>query len=239
MTDTSYINTFREKVKKVKVRTKRFVETVKERIKEVNVEVVDMFKEIVRLEESNLILETRNKVLEQALIRATEARKVEEKGNVGKKRKKVDAEVEEKLDVDRRKGKKEKVNVDQDQLGIKGEKGRQEGNKEKKEEKTERKVGEKVRVTQKMKCFEHIRKILCTKEKESKKREKKGMTAYEVLERVSIPDENGHTARKAVKKGIFFMKYICCVVAAVTLSFFAYVSDPDKNLDVSTTYTYV
>ena len=127
MTDTSYINTFREKVKKVKVRTKRFVETVKERIKEVNVEVVDMFKEIVRLEESNLILETRNKVLEQALIRATEARKVEEKGNVGKKRKKVDAEVEEKLDVDRRKGKKEKVNVDQDQLTVKGEKKRKKG----------------------------------------------------------------------------------------------------------------
>ena len=237
MTDTSYINTFREKVKKVKTRTKRFVEVWKERMKEWNVEVVDIYKENKGLEESNLILVTRNKVLEQALKRVTEARKLEEKGNVGKKRKKqVKTGLEENKNRKEKEGKEE--GVDQE-LGKKGEKGRQEGNKEKKEEKTERKVGEKVRVTQKMKCFEHIRKILCTKEKESKKREKKGMTAYEVLERVSIPDENGHTARKAVKKGIFFMKYICCFVAAVTLSFFAYVSDPDKNLDVSTTYTYV
>ena len=245
-----YINTFREKVKRVKVRTKRFVEAMKEFVKEMNVEVVDIFKEVIRLEESNLILVTRNKVLEQALIRVTEARKLEEKGNVGKKKKKqVKAGVEENKNVKDKEGKEKGVEVDQE-LDIKGEKGRQEGNKEQKEKKKERKmvlidkerkVGEKVRITQKMKCREHIRQT-CTKEKESNEREKKGMTAYEVVERVSIRDNNEHTAKKAVKKGVLFMKFICFVVVTVvtvTSSWLAYISDPDENLDVSTTYTYV
>ena len=243
MTDTTYISTFREKVKKIKVRTKRFVEALKEIIQEGNVQVVDIFKENIRLEESNLILVTRNKVLEQALIRVTEARKLEEKGNVGKKRKKqVKAGLEENNNVKDKEGKEE--GVDQE-LGIKGEKGRQEGNKEKKEEKTERKVGEKVRVTRKMKCYEHIGQTFttCTKEKESNEKEKKGMSAYEAMERASIWDNNDHTAKKAVKKGVFFMKFMCLsvlpLIMMVTSSFFAYVSDPDKNLDVSTTYTYV
>ena len=242
-----YISNVVKKVKIVGIRTRRFVKVWKEYFKEMDVEVVSVYMEKLRLEESNRILVNRNNTLEQALVRVTEARKLDEKGSVGKKRKKqVKAGLEENKNVKDKEGKEERVEVDQE-LDIKGEKGRQEGNKEQKEKKKERKivfidkerkVGEKVRITQKMKCREHIRQT-CTKEKESNEREKKGMTAYEVVERVSIRDNNEHTAKKAVKKGVLFMKFICCVVVAVTLSFLAYVSDPDENLDVSTTYTSV
>ena len=142
-----YINIIVKKVKLVDMKTRRFIEVFKEFLEERTEKDMEINRAWRKMETDNIVLENRNRVLEKALMRMTDARELDKRDKVGKKRKKtvegkkVKDEVEEKLDVkhekgekvraeveeiqavERMKGKKEKVKVDKS-LTVKGEKER-------------------------------------------------------------------------------------------------------------------
>ena len=123
-----YINIFIRKVKVVDMKTRRYIKYFKEIMEEKNEIPLEINRAWRKMETENIVLENRNRVLEKALVKMTAERELDKKDRVGiKRKKKVKGEVKQKLDVDRRKGKKEKVNVDQDQLTVKGEKKRKKG----------------------------------------------------------------------------------------------------------------
>ena len=142
-----YINIIFKKVKLVDIRTRKWIEAFKKVMGERTEKDMEGYRAWRRMETDNVILTNRNRVLEKALMRMTDARELDKRDKVGKKRKKtvegkkekdvveekldvkhekgekVRAAVEGKQDVERMKGKKEKVKVDKD-LTVKGEKER-------------------------------------------------------------------------------------------------------------------
>ena len=142
-----YITIIVKKVKLVDIKTRKWIKAFKEIMEEWTDKDMEVPKAWRRMETDNIILTNRNRVLEKALMRMTDARELDKRDKVGKKRKKtvegkkekdvveekldvkhekgekVRAEVEGKQDVERMKSKKEKVKVDKD-LTVKGEKER-------------------------------------------------------------------------------------------------------------------